>query len=214
MPGVVFNGPSGRLEGNYHRASDPESPIALILHPHPRFGGTMHTHVVRGLFYLLTQQGFTVLRFNFRGVGRSEGVFNNGAGELSDAEAALDWLQSHHGNASKCWILGHSFGAWIGMNLLMRRPEITGFVSVALPANLYDFGFLAPCPSSGLIMHGDKDKIVPSQAIRALVQRLKSQKGIEITYKVIKGANHTFEGHLERVRKIVGHYIKSEIKKS
>ena len=105
--------------------------------------------------------GSRLLRFNFRGVGRSQGTYDRGEGELSDAASALDWLQTFNPNASACWIAGHSFGAWIGMQLLMRRPEIDGFISVAPPANLFDFSFLAPCPSSGLIVHGNKDELVP-----------------------------------------------------
>ena len=104
-----------------------------------------------------------MLRFNFRGVGRSQGSFDHGIGELSDAAAALDWAQTINPEARACWIAGFSFGAWIGMQLLMRRPEIEGFISVAPPANLYDFSFLAPCPSSGLIIHGDKERVAPAE---------------------------------------------------
>src|SRR5277367_5243733 len=84
-----------------------------------------------------------------------------GTGELSDAASALDWAQTINPEARACWVAGFSFGAWIGMQLLMRRPEVEGFISIAPPANLYDFSFLAPCPSSGLIVHGDKDAVVP-----------------------------------------------------
>ena len=91
------------------------------------------------------------MRFNFRGVGRSQGTFDSGAGELSDAAAVLDWMNTLYPNPSFVWVCGISFGAWIGMQLLMRRPEITGFVSIAPPASMYDFAFLAPCPTSGLI---------------------------------------------------------------
>ena len=97
----------------------------------------------------LRRRGFATLRFNFRGVGKSQGVFDNGIGELSDAASALDWVQQIHPEARTTWIAGFSFGAWIGMQLLMRRPEVRGFISIAPPANMYDFTFLAPCPSSG-----------------------------------------------------------------
>ena len=106
-------------------------------------------------------RGFSVLRFNFRGVGRSQGAFDHGQGELSDAAAALDWAQSVNPDARACWIAGVSFGAWIGMQLLMRRPEIEGFISIAAMANRYDFSFLAPCPSSGLFVHGSEDRVAP-----------------------------------------------------
>ncbi|MEM1302807.1 MAG: alpha/beta hydrolase, partial [Pseudomonadota bacterium] len=88
---------------------------------------------------------------------------------------------------------GFSFGAWIGMQLLMRRPEITGFVSVAPPANLYDFSFLAPCPSSGLIINGTADRFAPPADTEVLVNKLHEQKGITITHEQIEGAGHFFE---------------------
>ena len=145
MPELIINGPAGRLEARYHHEASPESPIALILHPHPQFGGTMNNQVVYSLYYTFAQRGFSVLRFNFRGVGRSQGVWDGGPGELSDAACALDWLQQVKPDAKTCWIAGVSFGTWISMQLLMRRPEIDGFICVAPPSNLYDFSFLAPC---------------------------------------------------------------------
>jgi alpha/beta superfamily hydrolase len=99
----------------------------------------MNNRVVYNLHYAFHEMGFTVLRFNFRGVGRSQGEYDQGVGELSDAASALDYLQSMNPNAKHCWVAGFSFGAWIGMQLLMRRPEITGFISVSPPANMYDF---------------------------------------------------------------------------
>ena len=128
MPEVIFTGPSGRLEGRYQPAKKKNAPIAIVLHPHPQFGGTMNNQIVYNLFYDFVDRGFSVLRFNFRGVGRSQGNFDHGSGELSDAAAALDWAQTMNPDARACWIAGVSFGAWIGMQLLMRRPEIEGFI--------------------------------------------------------------------------------------
>ncbi len=193
MPEIIFTGPAGRLEGRFQPAKRKNGPIAIILHPHPQFGGTMNNQIVYQLFYMFAKRGFAVLRFNFRGVGRSQGEFDHGSGELSDAAAALDWVQSVHPDARSCWVAGFSFGAWIGMQLLMRRPEIEGFISIAPPANLNDFTFLAPCPSSGLIVHGDQDKVVPPKDVQTLVDKLKTQKGIKIDQTIVKGANHFFE---------------------
>ena len=92
MPEVIFPGPEGRLEGRYHPQKDRDAPIAIILHPHPQFGGTMNNKVVYNLHYAFFNMGFTVLRFNFRGVGRSQGEYDQGVGELSDAASALDYL--------------------------------------------------------------------------------------------------------------------------
>ena len=93
MPELIINGPAGRIEARYHHETPSDSPIALILHPHPQFGGTMNNQVVYALYYMFVERGFSVLRFNFRGVGRSQGYFDNGPGELADAASALDWLQ-------------------------------------------------------------------------------------------------------------------------
>ena len=96
----------------------------------------MNNRVVFALFQAFQKRGYSVLRFNFRGVGRSQGRFDSGPGELSDAASALDWMQSVNPNASGCWIGGYSFGAWIGMQLLMRRPEIDGFIAVVAARGL------------------------------------------------------------------------------
>ncbi|MEM6488469.1 MAG: alpha/beta hydrolase [Pseudomonadota bacterium] len=207
MPEVIFPGPDGRLEGRYHPAPQRDAPIALILHPHPQFGGTMNNPVAYNLHYAFRDLGFTAMRFNFRGVGRSQGVFDQGIGELSDAASALDYLQALNPNASACWVAGFSFGAWIGMQLLMRRPEINGFVSVAPPANMYDFSFLAPCPSSGLIINGEADRIVPQSETEKLAAKLKQQKGITITHTTVPQANHFFETGMDEMIDIVKGYV-------
>ena len=126
MPEVIFNGSDGRLEGRYVHGEGPTPPLAMILHPHPLHGGTMNNRIVYGLFHMFARRGYSVLRFNFRGVGRSQGVFDHGQGELRDAAAALDWMQSHNPNSTGCWVAGFSFGAWIAMQLLMRRPGDRG----------------------------------------------------------------------------------------
>ncbi len=207
MPEVIFSGPAGRIEARYAHSKAAGSPIAILLHPHPTFGGTMNNPIVHALYQMFQSRGFSVLRFNFRGVGRSQGVFENGAGELSDAASALDWLQSFNREARVCWIAGVSFGAWISMQLLMRRPEISGFISVVPLAKHYDFSFLAPCPASGLFVNGEKDTVTPPEAVQGLVSKLKTQKGISVEHKVIAGANHFFEDKIEELSKTCSTYL-------
>ena len=209
MPEVIFPGPEGRLEGRYHPQNTKDSPIAIILQPHPQFGGTMNNKVVYNLPYAFYNMGFTVLRFNFRGVGRSQGEYDQGIGELSDAASALDYLQSMNTNAKQCWVAGFSFGAWIGMQLLMRRPEISGFISVSPPANMYDFSFLAPCPASGLIINGLADRVAPPEDTVVLVNKLHEQKGITITHEEVEGSGHFFEDpHMDPMINSVQTYVK------
>ena len=207
MPEVNISGPSGRLEGRFHPQKNEDAPVAIILHPHPKFGGTMNNKVVYNLHYCFFNLGFTCLRFNFRGVGKSEGEFDDGLGELADAASALDFLQANTPNSNACWVIGFSFGSWIGMQLLMRRPEISGFISVSPPANTYDFSFLAPCPSSGLIINGSLDRLVPPSDIKSLSDRLKLQKGIQVVHNEIEGADHFFTNFESEMIKAVNEYL-------
>ena len=215
MPELIFPGPEGRLEGRYHpQPGKPDAPLAIVLHPHPQYGGTMNNRVVYNLHYAFHKLGFTVMRFNFRGVGRSQGEFDQGIGELSDAASALDYLQAMNPNSKHCWVAGFSFGAWIGMQLLMRRPEITGFVSVSPPANMYDFSFLAPCPASGLIINGTADRVAPPKDTNTLVAKLREQKGITITHEEVEGADHFFrdeEVHMKPMIDTVQAYVRKRL---
>lgn len=207
MPDVLFAGPAGRLEGRYTPGKSPTAPIALILHPHPQHGGTMNNKVVYSLFSAFAERDFSTLRFNFRGVGRSQGAYDRGEGELSDAASALDWVQSINPNARSVWVAGFSFGAWIGMQLLMRRPEVESFISVAPPANMLDFSFLAPCPSSGMIIHGGADEIVPEPSVEKLVTKVQQQRGVEIDYRIVPGAGHFFTHELDQVATAAEEYL-------
>lgn len=211
MPEIIFQGPDGRLEGRYHPQKNDMAPIALLLQPDPRFGGTMNQKVIYNLHYAFHELGFSVLRFNFRGVGRSQGEFDDGIGELADAASALDYLQSLKPNFTACWICGFGFGAWIGMQLLMRRPEVSGFISVAPPANEYDFTFLAPCPTSGLIINGSADRVVPPDSVQGLVKSLQEQKGITITHEVIEGASHFFDPGMDEMIDTTKAYVKRRL---
>lgn len=207
MVEVLFNGSAGRIEGRYHQSERANAPVALILHPHPQYGGTMNNKVVYTLFTCFRDLGFSVLRFNFRGVGRSVGQFEDGPGELADATAALDWLQHENINAKKCWIAGYSFGAWVGMQLLMRRPDINNFIAVSPPANEKDFSFLAPCPTSGLIIQGGKDEIDNPQMVTDLARKLNMQRHADVDYALIEEADHMYNGYLVDLYKVTGNYI-------
>ena len=207
MAEVVLTGAAGRIEGRYSPGKKEGAPIALILHPHPKAGGTMNHPVSAQLFLLFMQRGFSVLRFNFRGVGRSQGEFDGGIGELADAATALDWLQGANPTATQTWVAGFDFGAYIGMQLLMRRPETDGFISVSPPTNMYDFSFLAPCPASGLFLHGTADGVVPPTEVERVVTKLRTQKGIVIDYDLIEGADHFWAHNLKDVESHVGGYL-------
>ena len=207
---VFIPGPAGRIEAKYFKSNKPTSPIAIVLQPHPQYGGTMNNKIVVELFQTFMENNFSVCRFNFRGVGKSDGEFDNGQGELADAAAALDWLEKENFDNSQCWVSGFSFGSLIAMQLLMRRPEINRFISVSPQPNVYDFSFLTPCPSSGLMVYGKKDELVPINYIKDLDKRLSLQKGIQVEFQQINEANHFFSKSEEVLRKVLDKYIKRE----
>lgn len=211
MAEVIFPGSEGRLEGRYHHNPEKTSPIAIVLHPHPLYGGTMNNKIVYRLYASFARAGFSVLRFNFRGVGRSVGKFDDGIGELTDAATALDWLQLQNPDASHTWVAGFSFGAWISLQLLMRRPEIAGYIAVSPPANMYDFGFLSPCPASGIITQGNRDDIVSEPAVATLVDKLRAQKGMSVDYRVVEGADHYYRQHMDTFTSTVDDFIAAKL---
>ena len=207
---VFIPGPAGRIEAKYFKSNKPTSPIAIVLQPHPQYGGTMNNKIVVDIFQTFLENDFSVCRFNFRGVGKSDGEFDNGQGELADAAAALDWLEKENFDNSQCWVSGFSFGSLIAMQLLMRRPEINRFISVSPQPNVYDFSFLTPCPSSGLMVFGKKDELVPINYIKDLDKRLSLQKGIKVDFQQVNEANHFFSKSEEVLKKVLDKYIKRE----
>ena len=207
---VFLPGPSGRLEAKYYKNQKKGSPIAIVLHPHPQYGGPMNNRVVQEIYNVFIKNNFSVLRINFRGVGKSEGTFDTGQGELSDAAAALDWIERENQDYSQCWVSGFSFGSLICMQLIMRRPEVNHFIAVSPQPNVYDFSFLSPCPTSGLMIYGKKDELVPIEHINELDKRLSAQKGIKVEFQSINDANHFFSKNESSVVKSLDKYIKKE----
>ena len=207
---IFIPGPAGRLEAKYYKNPKFGSPVAIVLHPHPQYGGTMNNKIVVDIFQTFVDNDFSVCRVNFRGVGKSDGEFDNGQGELADAAAALDWLERENFDNSQCWISGFSFGSLIAMQLLMRRPEINRFVVVSPQPNVYDFSFLSPCPTSGTMIYGKKDELVPIEHINDLNKRLSEQKGIKVEFEAVQDANHFFSKSDLALIKSLNKYIKKE----
>ena len=207
---LFIPGPAGRLETKYFKNNKKTSPVALVLQPHPQYGGTMNNKIVFELFQSFLKNRFSVCRINFRGVGRSDGKFDNGQGELSDAAAALDWIERENIDHSQCWISGFSFGSLIAMQLLMRRPEINRFIAISVQPNVYDFSFLSPCPTSGLIVYGKNDELVSFDYVNSLNKRLFIQRGIKVEFQEIEGANHFFSKKEKELSIVLDKYIKKE----
>jgi alpha/beta superfamily hydrolase len=210
MPEVFIQGGEGKLQAKYSPSEEEKPNIAIILHPNPKHGGTMDSKVNYAAFKVMKDNGFSTLRINFRGVGKSDGVFDNGQGELSDAAAALDWIERENLDYSQCWVSGFSFGALICMQLIMRRPEVNNFIAISPQPNVYDFSFLAPCPTSGQVLYSDGDELVTKESIDELDNRIKNQKGIEVIFTKIKNANHFFKNKEIELSKEIEKYIREK----
>lgn len=208
---IFIPGPSGRIQAKYFKSQSKNPPVALILHPHPQYGGTMNNRIVYEIFNTYMQNGFSVIRINFRGVEKSDGMFDNGQGELSDAAAAHDWIEKNNENYRQCWVSGFSFGSLISMQLIMRRPEVNKFIIISPQPNIYDYSFLAPCPSSGLVVYGKNDELVPEENIINLKKKLDNQKNISVEFSAINNANHFFKNKEKDMSSILDKYIKSKI---
>ena len=209
MAEVFFNGPAGRIEGKYTQSTDTKAPIALVLHPHPLHGGTMNNKVVYNLYKTLVEANFSVLRINFRGVGRSMGSFDEGVGEMMDAATALDWLQVNNPMSSSNIVAGFSFGSWIALQLIMRRPEINNFIAISPPVEKYDFSFLAPCPISGLVIQGNMDSVVAEIAVNEFAQKLSKPRSVNIDYRMIKGADHFIRNKIDNLNEEIKDYLQN-----
>ena len=170
----------------------------------------MNNRIVKLMYNIFLENGFSVIKINFRGVGKSDGVFDNGQGELSDAAAALDWIERENMDYSQCWVSGFSFGALICMQLIMRRPEVNNFIAVSPQPNVYDFSFLAPCPTSGQVVYSENDELVNRESINLSLIHIKSQKGVEVIFSKIKEANHFFKDKEKDLRIEIEKYIKEK----
>jgi len=208
---IFIPGPSGRIQAQYFKSSQQGSPVALVLQPHPQYGGTMNNRIVFETYNCFFKNGFSVIRINFRGVEKSDGIFDNGQGELSDAAAALDWIERENPGYSQCWVSGFSFGSLICMQLIMRRPEVNKFIAISPQPNVYDFTFLAPCPISGLILCGKSDELVSEESLVTLKKKLSMQKNIEVKFDFIDKANHFYKGKEKELASKIETYIKSKI---
>jgi alpha/beta superfamily hydrolase len=164
----------------------------ILCHPHPQYGGDMDSPVITTAAEAASEEGFSTLRFNFRGVGESEGSYGDGVGERKDVEAAIDYLSSTQKDSHVPFILlGYSFGAWIGFSAAVRDVRIKGMVAIAPPLELYDFGFLKGCKKKKLVIAGDRDFFCPSTRLGKWYQQLEEPKSLAL----IQGADHFFFGH-------------------
>jgi alpha/beta superfamily hydrolase len=175
---------------------------ALVLHPHPLGGGTMHNKVVFRAAAALNDAGLVVLRVNFRGVGQSTGEHDEGRGELDDARVGLDYLAGKYPE-QEITLCGFSFGARVGMKIGMTDERVVRLISIGTPVDKYDFGFLTECRKPILFVHGELDEYGDVERLRELAAQIKAP----VEVKVIKGAGHFFDAQLDELKMAITEWI-------
>jgi alpha/beta superfamily hydrolase len=188
----------GRLEGIIKEPRSAPKGVALVLHPHPLGGGTMHNKVVFRAASALNDAGLVTLRINFRGVGQSTGEHDEGRGETEDVRAGLDYLQATFPQ-QRITVCGFSFGARVGMEVGMSDARVVDLISVGTPVDKYDFSFLAACRKPILFVHGDRDEFGSVARLHELLDLIR-QHNREVELQVIKDSDHFFEGHLDELK--------------
>jgi len=201
-----LHGPAGRLEALLNLGA-PEAPLtAVVAHPHPLFGGTMHNKVVFHAMRALNDLGLPVLRFNFRGAGSSAGKHDEGRGEVDDVRTAIEWLR--HEFARPILFAGFSFGAAAGMHAACPSAEVAAIASLGTPMSaegwLYEYSLLAACAKPKLFLSGDHDEFAPSAELAAVVRRAAEPK----RFVLIPGADHFFTGHLDEMRAALDAWVR------
>jgi alpha/beta superfamily hydrolase len=208
---LFLDGPAGRLEALLNSGAANATHAALVCHPHPMFGGTMHNKVVFHAMKALNSFGFPVLRFNFRGTGLSTGEHEHGAGETDDVRTALDWLDREF--HLPLIFAGFSFGAAIGLRAAASDERVRALIGLGVPLNpvderSYDFSFLHSCHKPKLFVSGSRDQFATRSNLEALVSSLPEPKKLVI----IESADHFFEGRLREMRDAIEAWIKDTLR--
>ena len=207
-----LDGPSGRLEALLNAGSDAATHAAVVCHPHPLFGGTLHNKVVFHTMKALHSFGFPVLRFNFRGTGLSQGEHDHGQGEVEDVRAALEWLDLEY--HLPIVFAGFSFGAAVGLQAACSDPRVDAAIGVGIPAGpvaagsevprTYGFDFLQNCAKPKLFISGARDQFGPRDKLEALVASVPDPKKLVL----IEGGDHFFEGRLREMREAIEGWVR------
>jgi len=196
MPLRELAGPVGRLDALLEEPSAAGAVRAAVVfaHPHPQYGGTMHTKAVYQTAKGLGRIGCAVLRFNFRGAGASGGAFSDGPGEMDDFRAGLDFMHARYPEA-RLWAGGMSFGSWIGMTVGADDPRVSTLIGVAMPVSRYDWERVRRSTKPKFFIHGERDEVCPLKEIREFYARAEEPKELV----VIDAADHLFDGKVGEV---------------
>ncbi len=205
---VFLEGPAGRLEAIFWTPSDAARPplAAVVCHPHPLFGGTMHNKVVYQTAKSLDAFGIPVLRFNFRGAGLSAGVHDRGFGEQGDVRAALEFVASEFPGVPLL-LAGFSFGSWLGMRVGCEDSRVSHLIGLGIPVNNTDFSFLRQCDKPKLFVHGSNDEHGAIEKVKALIPALPGGNHLV----VVEGVDHFFAGKLDQLGRAINAWLTDEV---
>jgi alpha/beta superfamily hydrolase len=193
-----------RLEGILHHPGDENSPTAVICHPHSLYGGSMDVSLVVSIARTLAERGIMALRFNFRGVGRSEGAFGHGVAELNDVARAVGFLLQEEGvDQERLHLVGYSFGAWVGLHYADHDPRIRSLTAIGLPVEHLEEGFLSNYTRPKLFIAGEHDSICPPDLLCPFVESLPPPKET----RIVKGTDHFLMGREKEVAEAVADFI-------
>jgi uncharacterized protein len=200
-----LQGPAGNLEAVlWSPPAAAPGMAALVCHPHPLFGGTMHNKVVFQTAKALDALGVAVLRFNFRGAGLSAGVHDQGRGELADARAALQYLAAEF-PGTPLLVAGFSFGCWVGLRAGCEDARVEKLIGIGTPVNNSDFSYLQECAKAKLFVHGSNDEHGDVEEVRRMVASLPGENEMV----VVDGVGHFFTGKIEELGKAISEWLKS-----
>jgi uncharacterized protein len=202
-----LRGPAGRIEALLNEGEDDAPYAALVCHPHPLFGGTMHNKVVYHAMKTFHGYGLPVLRFNFRGAGLSEGAHDNGHGEVDDVHAALDWLEREYHRP--ILFAGFSFGSSVGLHACCGDNRVSGIAALGLPVRAggrdYHYRFLAGCSQPKLFISGTADEYGPPEVVVAMIAGAAPPAELVL----VEGADHFFKDKLEQMQSALSSWIET-----
>ena len=199
--------PHGQLEAIYRAKTNHAERVALVLHPHPLHGGTMHNKVVFRAAKALAELGFETLRFNFRGVGASTGEYDEGRGECDDARVALDFLLADQPQAREVIVAGFSFGSIVGLNVGCSDARVHRLIAIGAPARFGKLDCLLECQKPKLFLHGAEDDIAPLEPLKEFLAKLPASSNHQLVS--IAGAGHFFDDHASELIQTIKDFIGS-----
>jgi alpha/beta superfamily hydrolase len=196
---MIISGPAGDLELRIDcpREGVTQRGAGVICHPHPQFGGTLHNKVAHTLAKVFAELGLAAVRFNFRGVGRSAGAYDNGRGETADLQAVIGWVQDRNADG-ELWLAGFSFGGYVALRAAADQP-IQQLITIAPPVNRFAVDVVTAPRCPWLLIQGENDEIVPSDAVLSWAKGLPDPPAIE----VVPDGDHLFHGRLNVLREIL-----------